>query len=601
MTTGSPQPFSVVEAKKLGPGDRINDRYEIVRRVGEGGFAIVYEANDTQAGGRLAIKVLSQDKSTSEFGERFRQEVFMVRQLAHPNTIKIWDAGTTQHGSLFMAMEFVAGVPLNEFVKTTGAVPLPRALHIIKQVLKSLSEAHSLGIIHRDLKPANIMVCEVAGEKDYVKVLDFGIAKALDTGLSRVQTQTGVLMCTPAYAAPELLRAQTIAPATDIYSVGLIMGELLTGSAFVDGPSLADLIAKQLSTEPVPVPPDLSMTPIGPILQKATAKPLDQRFQNAGEMLEALENFQAYQSQAIPQQDFSHQAGPLVATPPKQGGLGVGGRIAIVAVFAFLALAVVFFLVTSGGDDPSGNTVATQNETTTESPTEDDTTLAVTPDAGTTPSEVETNTDDETTLAVNTDQPALDAGSTAAPNNTENADVSSVLAVIEDTGQPSFAGEGTGAGELMALPDAGTILVVADVGEGTGAIATVDDADAGGLAASIDGVDDTQLVAVAQGDVADEIAIYTIRLVIDSDPDEAHLYMDDEEIGETPFDGVVESTEESVSFRLRRRRYETERFTVDMTAGLFEGDFDLDREEEEEEEEEEEVNPFGHTTSLRDR
>tara|TARA_R110002020_G_scaffold268819_3_gene484113 strand:- start:52135 stop:53232 length:1098 start_codon:yes stop_codon:yes gene_type:complete len=266
-------------------GSKVANRYEIIDLIGEGGFAVVYKAQDTQLGGIVALKILGPSKSSdTAFTKRFEQEINLVRELHHHNTIKIWDAGETEWGCLYYAMELVEGEELTTLIRRTQGLPLNRIIRIVCQVLRSLGEAHRAGIVHRDLKPGNIMVCQLNDEPDYVKVLDFGIAKAR-VGLTKVKTQTGVVMCTPNYAAPELLRDQTIAPSTDLYALGLIMAEMVTGVQAVRADSLVDVIILQVSSDPVKLDPSLIDTPIGRIICKATSKSVVERYQCTTEMI----------------------------------------------------------------------------------------------------------------------------------------------------------------------------------------------------------------------------------------------------------------------------------------------------------------------------
>lgn len=270
-------------------GETIVGRYRLVRLIGEGGFASVFEAVDTRASGRVAIKVLRPEKSLeANFANRFRQEVRLVRQLKHPNTIKVSDTGTCETGCLFLVMEYVTGTRLDDFVERNAPLGPVRVMKITEQILKSLAEAHEKGIIHRDLKPGNIMIGHVAGEDDFVKVLDFGVAKALEPTGPQVKTQTDAVFCTPRYAAPELLKARGVSPASDVYSLGLIMLEMLTGQPVINEPTDADIIAVQLSPAPIPIPTPIAPTPLGGVLAQATAKPAKKRYANASEMLDDL-------------------------------------------------------------------------------------------------------------------------------------------------------------------------------------------------------------------------------------------------------------------------------------------------------------------------
>jgi len=270
-------------------GETIVGRYRLVRLIGEGGFASVFEAVDTRASGRVAIKVLRPEKSLeANFANRFRQEVRLVRQLKHPNTIKVSDTGTCETGCLFLVMEYVTGTRLDDFVERNAPLGPVRVMKIAEQILKSLAEAHEKGIVHRDLKPGNIMIGHLAGEDDFVKVLDFGVAKALEPSGPQVKTQTDAVFCTPRYAAPELLKGRGVSPASDVYSLGLIMLEMLTGEPVINEPTDADIIAVQLSPAPIPIPTPIAPTPLGGVLAQATAKPAKKRYANASEMLDDL-------------------------------------------------------------------------------------------------------------------------------------------------------------------------------------------------------------------------------------------------------------------------------------------------------------------------
>ncbi len=185
-------------------GTVVGRRYEVQTVLGEGGFAVVYAAYDARTKAKVAVKVLDPIMSRrNEFASRFIREVETVSQLRHHNSISIFDAGETENGCLFLVMELLDGQSLDVLIEREGALPAERVGHIASQILKSLQEAHSNGIIHRDLKPANVFIANVAGERDYVKVLDFGIAKSIDESQDSSLTATGQVMCSPHYVAPE--------------------------------------------------------------------------------------------------------------------------------------------------------------------------------------------------------------------------------------------------------------------------------------------------------------------------------------------------------------------------------------------------------------
>lgn len=342
-------------------GDLLADRYRLVKKVGEGGFAAVYQAEDTRASGRVAIKVLHPAKSHGgDFADRFRQEVMLCRQLQHPNSIKVTDTGTTDGGCLFMVMEFVSGRPLDDVLSTDGAFGLERTLHIGRQILRALAEAHEKGIVHRDLKPPNIMISEVGGESDFVKVLDFGIAKALEPTMSQVETQAGLVFCTPKYAPPEILMSKGITPAADVYSVGLILIEMLTGEPAIQTGSNAEAIAFVLSPDPVPLPGALRGSPLARVVRRSVAKDIQNRYQNAQEMSQALEASLTARTTPIPVPNLHlgstgrpSERLPVARPEGPQTGSGapVGLLVGVVAIVLLLAAGLWFALRDSGPDD----------------------------------------------------------------------------------------------------------------------------------------------------------------------------------------------------------------------------------------------------------
>ncbi|MBN1944348.1 MAG: protein kinase [Bradymonadales bacterium] len=324
-----------MSAMSLHIGDRLVGRYEIIRVLGEGGFAAVYLASDRRAGGLVAIKVLRPERSGEEdFAERFRQEVMLVRQLRHPNTIKIWDLGSTDDGLLYMVMEYVEGETLASLLQTNGAIPPARAALIVSQVLQSLGEAHQRGIIHRDLKPGNIMVSPLAEGSDFVKVLDFGIAKAVNTDLSQVNTKTGLVMCTPRYAPPEILLKSHIGPHSDVYAVGLILAEILTGRSPFEGLEEAAVIAQQLQPSPLVFPPQLMEGPLGSIVSVATRKSPAERYPDALHMLAALRT-------ATPASMASPRSASTARRPSPAKSKRASGRRTVLALLLMLTATLV--------------------------------------------------------------------------------------------------------------------------------------------------------------------------------------------------------------------------------------------------------------------
>ena len=274
------------------PGDVFADRYQIVSVLGEGGFAAVFRARDTRVDQDVAIKVLDPLMSRRpQFAARFDREIRTVSSLKHPNTISVTDRGVSPSGCLYLVMELLNGTPLDAEIDRRGALDEERVGRIAIQMLKSLAEAHDKGIIHRDIKPANIFLTELAGEKDFIKVLDFGIAKSLDDQGTENLTQTGELMCSPHYVAPERVRETRTLPASDLYSIGVMMIELLTGKPPIDGESpMTITIQHAMMDQPVPMPEPAASSRLAPVIRCAVCKALAGRYTSAVEMLEDLQS-----------------------------------------------------------------------------------------------------------------------------------------------------------------------------------------------------------------------------------------------------------------------------------------------------------------------
>jgi serine/threonine-protein kinase len=275
-------------------GDLVGGRFRIVDHLGTGGFGTVYEAIQENVGREVALKFLTPGVAEDPINvERFRREAYHVSQLHHPHTITLYDYGQTDDGLVYMVMELLDGISLAQTVEDEGALALARAAHIFIAVLKSLSEAHQNGLVHRDLKPENIYLCDMFGEQDYVKVLDFGVAKMTRSGGDEEDaesdlTKQGHIFGTPMYMAPEQACDEPITPATDVYALGLLLFEMITGLPPVTGKSRMEVIHKQIK-DPVPeLPEALVGTPLGDIIEQAAKKDETSRFQDAGEFLEAF-------------------------------------------------------------------------------------------------------------------------------------------------------------------------------------------------------------------------------------------------------------------------------------------------------------------------
>jgi beta-lactam-binding protein with PASTA domain/predicted Ser/Thr protein kinase len=258
-------------------------RYRVVRKLGSGGMADVYLAEDEELGRRVAIKILNERHANDEqFVERFRREAKNAAGLSHPNIVSIYDRGEAE-GTYYIAMEYLDGRSLKELVTARGPLPIGDAIAFTREVLSALRFAHRKGVVHRDIKPHNVM----ADADGRLKVTDFGIARA---GASQM-TEAGSIIGTAQYLSPEQARGAAVDQRSDLYSVGIVLYELLTGTVPFNGETPVEIAMRHLSDTPQPpsikraeIPPDLDM-----IVLRALAKNPDDRFQTAAEMDAELE------------------------------------------------------------------------------------------------------------------------------------------------------------------------------------------------------------------------------------------------------------------------------------------------------------------------
>lgn len=273
-------------------GKTVGGKYTIQSVIGQGGMAVVYQAFDNLIERPVVIKVMQAWLSNDErANERFKRECQLTAQLNHPNIIRVYDGGLLNNHEPYLVMEYVAGESLRRALDRHGPVPLKTAAALVIQICRGLREAHEAGIIHRDLKPDNVLVEAVKGSTQHIKILDFGIAY-LVAGAHRL-TQTGKLIGTPAYIAPEQLKDRKIDARADLYAVGVILFELLTGKVPFEGETAESILTKQLFEEPPLLsderPEIIPGSPIELVVTKALAKEPDQRYQSAKEFEEAIE------------------------------------------------------------------------------------------------------------------------------------------------------------------------------------------------------------------------------------------------------------------------------------------------------------------------
>lgn len=298
MSTSNPQ-LRLVADDGDGPtiamdplvGRVLDGRYQIEGVLGEGGMGLVYKAKHTALGKTLAVKVLRAEVSRdSEIVTRFRQEAQSATSIGNEHIIDISDFGALPDGSTYFVMEFLDGLSLTKVIEADRPIPTPRAVHIAKQICNGLGAAHERGIVHRDLKPDNIYLVSRSHDKDFIKVLDFGIAKV--GGATSKLTRAGQVFGTPHYMSPEQCAGTEVDHRTDIYALGVILYEMTCGRVPFDADNLMGILTKHLYENPIPpreLPPPTDVTPaLEAVIMKCLAKKPEQRYQTMAEMREDL-------------------------------------------------------------------------------------------------------------------------------------------------------------------------------------------------------------------------------------------------------------------------------------------------------------------------
>jgi serine/threonine protein kinase len=305
----------------IDPGTIIDERYRVISRLGSGGMADVYLAQDQLLGREMAVKVLHHHFAEDhEFVERFKREASSAAALSHPNIVGIFDRGQWD-GTYYIAMEYVAGRSLKTIVREQGPLDPATAIDIVVQILRAARSAHRRGVIHRDLKPHNVIL----DEEGRARVTDFGIARA---GASDM-TLTGSIMGTAQYLSPEQAQGFAVTAASDLYSVGVILYELLTGTVPFEGETAVAIAFKQVSAEPRPpselnplLPPSLDA-----VVMRALAKDPAERYGDADEMIVALQHERdalpalAGAPTSVRDRHVYHAPPPTHATHPSTGSL----------------------------------------------------------------------------------------------------------------------------------------------------------------------------------------------------------------------------------------------------------------------------------------
>ncbi|HEX5984458.1 MAG TPA: serine/threonine-protein kinase [Solirubrobacterales bacterium] len=367
----------------LKPGERLGD-FEIIRQLGRGGMGVVYLVRDERLGRKVALKVIAPDLvHDREFQERFEAEARSAAAIEHPNAVPIYSAGSAD-GNLYIAMRYIEGTDLREHLAESGRLDPVQAAAVVAEVGAALDASHAAGFVHRDVKPANILLTGPPGEGTAF-LTDFGLTR----GLGGAQTQltgTGKWIGTLDYVAPEQMAAGRVDARTDIYSLGCVLYEMLSGSVPFTGDEMQKLWGKA-NEEPPPLLPG-GRHPFDPVLRRAIARDPEHRFRSAGDLGRAAATAAGTRSEAptersvatgvaaagLPEAEPPHRRAlpgrphpyerPTtrmpVAEPRGHGGRSAAGAIAIVLCALAVAAGLVAGALVLAGDRDGGSTVVTR-------------------------------------------------------------------------------------------------------------------------------------------------------------------------------------------------------------------------------------------------
>jgi serine/threonine-protein kinase len=351
------------EAQQHDPlmGTLLGGRYHILGRVGTGGMGTVYRAEQKGLGRPVALKVLKSELvSDRETVGRFQREAKAMSLLVHPNTVRVFDFGEDPAGHLFLAMELLEGELLTSKLEREGQLDVREAVLVAQQILRSLHEAHTKGLVHRDLKPDNIYLARVEGHPEgVVKVLDFGIAKIFRDDakpIDQLETQAGTVFGTPRYMSPEQAQGKALDPRSDLYSVGVLLFQLLAGHAPFTDEDAVVVMAKHIREEVPPIGKVVPERPIPPSLEAAVRRALEKE---PGRRFPSAEAFDQALAASLPDIErekelrlAGRKSSPLgVMNDRRYVPHAIAGAVAVLALLAGAAIALL------PGDEPDDGVI----------------------------------------------------------------------------------------------------------------------------------------------------------------------------------------------------------------------------------------------------
>ncbi|MBM4388889.1 MAG: serine/threonine protein kinase, partial [Deltaproteobacteria bacterium] len=332
-----------IEVQSLA-GKVFNKKYRIEELLGKGGMGSVYRGVNVNVNQKVAVKVMHRELIESQDQvRRFCNEARLSCMLAHPNTLNVYDFGESDEGFLFIVMEYLKGKPLSKVIKEESPLAAGRVLNMAISVARSLAEAHEKGIVHRDLKPENIMLLDFVGQKDFVKVLDFGIAKIVSGGSGESSiTKTGMLIGTPKYMSPEQIKSLPLDGRSDIYSLGVIMYQALTGNLPFTGDTPVSVLMSHVNEDVPPFPENLMIgKPLQEIVFRLLEKEREKR-PHAWELIGMLERELDRIRPLLNYEQESETAQNRTMKLRGEDGAGMpGGKI-------FKAIAAIMLVATAG-------------------------------------------------------------------------------------------------------------------------------------------------------------------------------------------------------------------------------------------------------------